>query len=446
MLSPLSQDFTRFFSAFDHRGNFGARRHVIAAVSGGGDSLALLFLLHEFLSTGADAPALTAVTIDHGLRPEAAAEARAVGELCRKNGISHRTLVWSTPRTGSGVQAAAREARLALLAETAREMDADMVFTGHTQDDLAETVFMRNARGEGRGSAGIAPATLYEGDIWFARPLLGVRRGALRAYLREKGLEWVDDPSNENIAFERVRARHGLTDGAIAHLADAAGKAAEARTDLGRRAALLIARNLSVAAPGLYRLKAGLMGSEDEEAALYAFRIAMAMAGGGAHLAGIDASENAFRAVRSGLCATLSRAVVDVRRAGIHLYRERRNLPVMQEAGPVLWDGRYWLRAGPDRQMAPFGEGASGTTPEGAAGIPQDLLFAAQSSEPALWRQNTPTEAARLAAANGGIRIPAPWARLLPSFDLAPANALVGVFGAKTIIACHHDTTFKVEA
>ncbi|EKF41773.1 tRNA(Ile)-lysidine synthetase [Nitratireductor indicus C115] len=419
---------------------------MIAAVSGGGDSLALLLLLHEFLAASADAPALTAVTVDHGLRPEAAAEAQVVAELCLKNGISHRTLVWSTPRTGSGVQAAARDARLAMIAEMARELGADMVFTGHTQDDLAETVCMRNARGEGRGSAGIAPAALYEGDIWFVRPLLGVRRAALRAFLREKRVGWVDDPSNENMAFERVRTRYDLTDEAVTHLAGEAEKAAKARVDLGRRAAILIAENLSIVAPGLYRLKAGLMGSEDEKAALYAFRIIAAMVGGGAHLAGAAVSEKAFNAVGSGLCATLSRAVVDVRRAGIHLYRERRNLPVVQATGLVLWDGRYWLGANLQQEIAPFGDGARAAMREGAAGCPQDLLFAAQSGEPALRQENMLPSPARATAANAGIRVPAPWARLLPSFDLAPANALAEVFGAKTIISCHDDTTFDAEA
>src|SRR5690606_5645072 len=183
---------------------------VVAAVAGGGDSLALLLLLHHFLKHLPAAPSVLAVTIDHGLRPESGAEAEAVGRLAAAHRIPHRVLRWEGPKPKTGIAAAARAARLSLLAKAAGQAGADLVLTGHTADDQAETLAMRLARGEGRGGAGIAPATLYDGRIWFVRPLLGTRRAALRTFLRERGISWAEDPTNIDRRFERARVRQDL--------------------------------------------------------------------------------------------------------------------------------------------------------------------------------------------------------------------------------------------
>jgi len=149
--------------------------------------------------------------VDHGLRPEAAAEAAAVAEWCRIRKIDHETLVWEGEKPKTGIQDAARNARYRLLCRACERMGIKHLFTGHTADDQAETVFMRLRRGAGRGLAGM-PAqrkiAAGPGDlITLHRAMLSVRRGAARAYAEDKDLPFIDDPSNEDEGYERVRVR-----------------------------------------------------------------------------------------------------------------------------------------------------------------------------------------------------------------------------------------------
>ncbi|RED18689.1 tRNA lysidine(34) synthetase TilS [Pontivivens insulae] len=174
------------------------------AVSGGGDSTALLWLLHQ---AGYQ---LTAATVDHGLRAESADEADAVARLCKSMGIPHETLRW-TGVEGGNLQQAAREGRQKLLAEWIRRHGGRSVALGHTIDDVAETLLMRLARGSGPdGLAAMEPVRNAQGITWL-RPLLQVRRAELRDLLRDQQINWADDPSNSDVRFERARIRHAMT-------------------------------------------------------------------------------------------------------------------------------------------------------------------------------------------------------------------------------------------
>ncbi|MCH8169255.1 MAG: tRNA lysidine(34) synthetase TilS, partial [Proteobacteria bacterium] len=171
------------------------------AISGGGDSTALLIIAARW--AGKRGRAIAAATVDHGLRRESAAEAAGVAALCARLGIAHRILpAGDLAAAGGNLSAAAREARFALLGDWARARDLSAVLLGHTMDDQAETVLMRLARGSGaEGLAAMQPVLRRDRMLWL-RPLLGVRRAALRAVLRDAGIDWVEDPTNQDAHFD----------------------------------------------------------------------------------------------------------------------------------------------------------------------------------------------------------------------------------------------------
>ncbi|MEP5010462.1 tRNA lysidine(34) synthetase TilS [Roseobacter sp.] len=173
------------------------------AVSGGGDSMALLDLLRQ-----AGAP-LAVVSVDHGLRPEARHEIALVAQYCSAHGLDHDILQWQWDQRGS-VQHAARDGRSASIAAWARDLGLRHVALGHTADDQAETVLMRLARGSGvDGLAAMRDVATRNGVHWL-RPLLDTHRETLRVHLRESGIGWADDPSNEDPTYDRVKARQAL--------------------------------------------------------------------------------------------------------------------------------------------------------------------------------------------------------------------------------------------
>ncbi|MEY8843200.1 tRNA lysidine(34) synthetase TilS, partial [Cribrihabitans sp. XS_ASV171] len=178
------------------------------AVSGGGDSVALLDLMHRAFP--GNETEIFAATVDHGLRREAADEARAVARLCAGMGVDHSTLRWQGWDGSGNLQDRARRARYALLTEWACENGISILALGHTADDQAETVLMRLGRAAGvSGLAAMAPRRTQDG-ITLARPLLGITRSALRAYLTQRGIGWSDDPSNRDLRFDRIKAREAL--------------------------------------------------------------------------------------------------------------------------------------------------------------------------------------------------------------------------------------------
>ncbi|MFG1321647.1 tRNA lysidine(34) synthetase TilS [Xanthobacter variabilis] len=180
---------------------------ILIAVSGGPDSTALLWLAAHWRAAQPGGPILCAATVDHGLRPEAAAEAQGVARLCADLGVPHRTLVWEGPKPAHGLQAAARDARYRLLFAAAREVGAPAIALAHTQDDQAETVLFRLARGSGLSGLAAMRAVSEREGVALLRPLLGVAKARLVATLEEPGVPFVRDPANTDPRFTRARLR-----------------------------------------------------------------------------------------------------------------------------------------------------------------------------------------------------------------------------------------------
>jgi tRNA(Ile)-lysidine synthase len=180
---------------------------LVLAVSGGPDSVALMWLAARWRRGLARGPQMTVVTVDHGLRPEASREAREVKRLATALALPHRTLRWRGSKPATGLPAAARDARYRLLAEAARKAGASHVLTAHTRDDQAETVLMRLLRGSGiAGLSAMARLTARDGII-LARPLLDVPKSQLIATLRRAKIGFADDPTNRDPSFTRPRLR-----------------------------------------------------------------------------------------------------------------------------------------------------------------------------------------------------------------------------------------------
>ncbi len=181
---------------------------VGVAISGGGDSTALLLLIIKWARVR-DVK-IRAVTVDHGLRKAAKTEAAQVARLCANLGIPHDILTWSGWQGRGNLQDSARNARYGLIRDWAAEHKIDVVALGHTKDDQAETVLMRLLRGSGvDGLAGMANCR-KDGDMSWCRPLLGLSRAELRDFLRAKNLGWSEDPSNDDLRFDRVKIRNLL--------------------------------------------------------------------------------------------------------------------------------------------------------------------------------------------------------------------------------------------
>jgi tRNA(Ile)-lysidine synthase len=203
--APLADDDIR-----DLLSSLPSHDHLVLAVSGGPDSCGMMAAFARWRDMGAAVPALSVACVDHGLRPEAAAECAGVVAAAAGLGLTAQTLRWQGGKPAGGLQEAAREARYRLLADHARAVGAGAIVVAHHLEDQAETVLMRLARGSGPlGLKGMAAASRREG-IDILRPFLWVPKARLAATARAAGLVPVDDPSNRDPGFTRVRLRQML--------------------------------------------------------------------------------------------------------------------------------------------------------------------------------------------------------------------------------------------
>jgi tRNA(Ile)-lysidine synthase len=319
------------------------RSPVIAvAVSGGSDSLGLGLMLAEWVK--GQGGRLSILSVDHGLRAEAAAECAQVAEIFAAiPGCSAHVLRWDGEKPARGLQAAARAARYGLMTDWCRAHGVLHLVLGHTADDQSETVAMRGAHGSGAiGLAGMAASRAQDG-VRLLRPLLSVPRLAIREWLKARGRSWIEDPSNELTRFERVRVRKSLGPAEAARLLEQARQSGQARDRLERGAARLLAEAGQVHDAGYVSVTlAPLSGAAPELRATLLRQMILAV-GGGDYAPDLD---DLLSSLASPAARTLGGCVVQGLRGRIHLFREAAAV-----AGPVpvapgwtgRWDNRFSL-------------------------------------------------------------------------------------------------------
>ena len=371
---------------------------VAVGVSGGGDSLALTVLLQGWLAGRGGQ--LLALTVDHGLRPESADEAAAVGRTVAGLGVAHRILRWDGEKPSAGVQAAARSARRRLLTEACAEAGIAHLALAHHRDDQAETVLLRLARGSGiDGLAGMA-AIHVEGALRVIRPLLDLPHERLLATCRAAGLSWIDDPSNVNPRFARARLRAArdllAAEGLDAErLCETARRAGRARAALETMTASLLAAVATVHREGWVELDPVPLLAAPEEIGLRALSRCLTLIGSAPHPIRDAAVERLYGDIAAGLSQgrTLAGCVLVKRRGRVLIAREAEAAAERLVAAPgqrVRWDHRFvvTVSAGRESPVTIARLGAGGWC-DMVAAMPDvrrlHLLPAVRESLPSLW-------------------------------------------------------------
>lgn len=317
------------------------------AVSGGGDSVAMLRLAVGWAK--AQGVGLFVYSVDHGLRPEAADEVRFVASLCQRFGLVHRALAWSEWDGQGNLSAEARRARYDLIAKAARADGVATVLLAHTQDDQAETVLMALARRAGADGLSAMPLRRQDRGLEWMRPLLGVTRLQLRDYLTDIGQQWVDDPTNEDNSYERVRIRQsrevldglGLT---LDALSDVAGNMQRVR-EVMNHAVKLALKHHAIPISGAVKLAPDVL----KEPAEIQRRLLTHCLAWVAPLAKPARGDEVLRKLAdlvAGKAATLQGCLLLTKKDAIWIVRE----PAAADhicASDAVWDGK-WKLCGPE--------------------------------------------------------------------------------------------------
>jgi tRNA(Ile)-lysidine synthase len=349
---PLNDDV--FDGLMADLGPFESRPHLAVAVSGGADSLCLAILAARWAARHAGR--VTALSVDHGLRAEAGIEARRVGDWLKPKGIGHRILSWPGPKPVTGVQAAARAARYRLMGDWCRKAGVLHLALAHTLDDQAETFFLRLGAGSGPDGLAAMAAVRETADVRLLRPLLGVGKAALLATLEAEGQEWIEDPSNRDRAFARVRVRRAMEEGGLeaSGVARAAHRFGRARVALEAAASALLARSVWVHPAGYAWLEPRELMAAPDEVSLRALGRVVTAVGGRDHGPRVEKLERLHgqlgaKTLARPLARTLSGSRIITVAGKVLVCREARGLPAALAARPgerVIWDRRFVIRFG----------------------------------------------------------------------------------------------------
>lgn len=377
-------DDAGFAAAMAKVGPFEPAPELAIAVSGGADSLALTLLADRWARV--QGGSITALTVDHRLRPASTVEAAEVARWLAARGIRHEILVWDGPYPLHDLQAAARAARYRLLGDWCQRHGRLHLLTAHHRDDQAETLILRLGRGSGlNGLAAMAPI-VEDGHHRLLRPLLDVPAARLKATLVAAGQDWIEDPSNRNPAFARVRVRgqqasfadFGLTP---QRLAETSRHLARARIALERSVERVLVEAVGLHPAGFALVDRHPLARAPDEIGLRAFAAIVATVGGEEFPPRFDRLERAAAALfggRLGAGRTLGGCRILPWKGRVLVVREPATMaaPVdLADAGGTLcWDRRFMIGVPAGIDLRGFSVGGLGI--EGAArmrGIAEQL-------------------------------------------------------------------------
>ena len=323
------------------------------AVSGGSDSLALLVLLHDWMQAGG--PDLQVVTVDHGLRHEAADEAAYVGRICAQLGLAHRILDWRGWDGQGNLPDQARRARYALMVDWAAPRRISHIALGHTVDDQAETFLMRLAREAGVDGLSAMVPDWRQGAVTFCRPVLGLTRAELQGVLRARAISWVDDPSNDDTRYDRVKARKaladlrdlGITAQGLGHVARHMGHMRDTLYWYVERAA----RDFVTLPMGDVVIERAGFESLPREVARRLMQEALKWVSSAEYGPRGRALDLLLGAIRDGADTTLHGCLLSVGRDQLRVSREAKAVAGLRVPSGDIWDGR-WTLEGPGTEAA----------------------------------------------------------------------------------------------
>jgi tRNA(Ile)-lysidine synthase len=381
---------------------------LAVAVSGGADSMALTLMAAQW-ARRRKIP-LHALTVDHGLRRGSATEAKKVGAALKQIGIRHKMLKWKGDKPATNIQAAAREARYDLLLAWCKKNKVSDLLLAHHQDDQAETVLLRLIRGSGvDGLAAMAGVREVQG-IRLLRPLLSVPSARLRATCRVHKQDWIEDPSNQNTDFDRIKVRNLLAELAPiglspARLAQTANHMARAREALEEQTQQLANNLLTFNALGYAELDRVSFCAATEEPGLRLLARCLMTVGGGTYAPRFERLMRLFENLKGNSDRsrqTLAGCQIRVTDHKIRIFRENRNLPVLaiKPGQEMLWDRRFVveLKSVPknlrnDLVVGPLGAAGWLAVCQGKEAMKiksglADMPLSARYAFPALWRDN----------------------------------------------------------
>jgi tRNA(Ile)-lysidine synthase len=360
---------------------------LAVAVSGGADSLCLCLLVDGWAR--ARGGEVSALIVDHGLRPTAAAEARQVADWLRARRIDRHVLRWTGAKPATGIQAAAREARYRLLADWCRAAGVLHLLLAHHLHDQAETVALRQERQSGAdGLAGMAAVREVAG-LRLLRPLLGVPKARLRASLDALAQPWLEDPSNLDLSFARGRLRRsaGLD---VPRLARLAREYAGPRAENDARVASWLALNARIDPAGFVTLAGGALASTPPDVRRRAIQQILMTVGGNRYPPRGARLDRLIEQLRAGLASgrTLAGCRILPWQGGLLICREPQRsaeVTALRPGAPVLWDGRFRLElngAAPALVVRALGRGDTRALGQVGRTLPAPV----RPSLPSLWR------------------------------------------------------------